>query len=126
FTHEGVQYRREVFSSSPDQVIVVRLTSSRPGKISFTATLDRPAHFSTTAIAQNRITLSGEALPVNDNPGLPIKERQVGIKYYAELLAVSTDGVTSTKEATLTVANATGVTLFIDCATSFRYPAGEA
>jgi alpha-L-fucosidase 2 len=126
FTHEGVQYRREVFSSWPDQAIVIRVTASRPGKISFTATLDRPAHFSTAAIAQNRLTLSGEALPVNDNPGLPIKERQVGIKYYAELLAVSTDGVTSTKDAVLTVANATAVTLFLDCATSFRYPAGEA
>ena len=126
FTHDGVQYRREVFSSWPDQAIVIRLTASHPGKISFTATLDRPAHFSTAAIAQNRLTLFGEALPVNDNPGLPIKERQVGIKYYAELLAVSTDGVTSTKDTALTVANATAVTLFVDCATSYRYPAGEA
>jgi alpha-L-fucosidase 2 len=126
FTHEGVQYRREVFSSWPDQAIVIRLTASRPGKVSFTATLDRPAHYSTAAIAQNRLTLFGEALPVNDNPGLPIKERQVGIKYYAELLAVSTDGTTSTKDNALTVANATAVTLFLDCATNFRYPAGEA
>ena len=126
FTHQGIQHRREVFSSSPDQAIVIRITANRPGKISFTAALDRPANFSTAAIAQNRLTLSGEALPVNDNPGLPVKERQVGIKYYAELLAVSTDGVTSTKDAILTVANATAVTLFLDCATSFRYPAGEA
>ncbi len=125
FTHGGVQYRREVFSSWPDQTIVLRLTASRPGKIGFTATLDRPAHFNTAAIAQNRLTLFGEALPVDDNPGLPIKERQVGIKYYAELLAVSTDGVTSTKDAALTIANATAVTLFLDCATSFRYPAGR-
>jgi len=126
FTHEGVQYRREVFSSWPDQAIIIRLTASRPGKISFTATLDRPAHYSTAAIAQNRLTLFGEALPVNDNPGLPIKERQVGIKYYAELLAVSTDGTTSTKDNALTVSNATAVTLFLDCSTNFRYPAGEA
>ena len=126
FSHADVQYRREVFSSWPDQAIVIRLTASRPGKINFTATLDRPAHYSTAAIAQNRLTLFGEALPVNDNPGLPIKERQVGIKYYAELLAVSTDGTTSTKDNALTVANATAVTLFLDCATSFRYPAGEA
>lgn len=126
FTHEGVNYRREVFSSWPDQAIVIRLTASRPGKITFIATLDRPANYSTAAIAQNRLTLFGEALPVNDNPGLPVKERQVGIKYYAELLAVSTDGTTSTKNNALTVANATAVTLFLDCATSFRYPAGEA
>ncbi|HMG02517.1 MAG TPA: glycoside hydrolase family 95 protein, partial [Edaphobacter sp.] len=126
FTHGGVQYRREVFSSWPDQVIVVRLTSNKIGKISFAATLDRPANFESDALAQNRLKLFGEALPVNDNPGLPVKEKQVGIRYYAELLAVSTDGVTSTKDNSLIVANATAVTLFLDCATSYRYPAGEA
>lgn len=126
FTHQDVNYRREVFASQPDQAIVIRLTASRPGKISFRATLDRPANFKTAAIAQNRLTLSGEALPVNDNPGLPIKERQVGVKYYAELLAVSTDGTTSTQEGALTVSKATAVTLFIDCATNLRYQAGEA
>jgi alpha-L-fucosidase 2 len=126
FTHGGVQYRREVFSSNPDQVIVIRLTANRIGKISFTATLDRPANFETGALAQNRLKLFGQALPVNDNPGLKDKERQVGIRYYSELLAVSTDGLTSTKNGVLTVVNATGVTLFLDCATSYRYPAGEA
>ena len=126
FTHEGVDYRREVFSSQPDQAIVVRLTASRAGKISLRATLDRPADFTTSAIAQNRLTLFGEAFPINDNPGLTEKEHKVGVKYYAELLVVSTDGTTSTRDAALTIANATAVTLFIDCATSFRYPAGDA
>jgi alpha-L-fucosidase 2 len=126
FTHDGVQYRREVFSSAPDQVIVIRLTSDKIGKISFTAMLDRPANFQTAALAQNRLSLFGEALPVNDNPGLPDKERQVGIRFYSELLAVSTDGLTSTKNNTLVVANATAVTLFLDCSTSYRYGAGEA
>ncbi|MBS1820875.1 MAG: glycoside hydrolase family 95 protein [Acidobacteria bacterium] len=126
FTHQGIDYRRDVFSSQPDQVIVIRLTASHPGKISFKAALDRPANFKTEAIAQNRLTLFGEALPVNDNPGLAVKERQVGVKYYAELLAVSTDGTTSTRDGVLTVTNATAATLFIDCATNLRYSAGAA
>lgn len=126
FTHQGISYKREVLSSQPDQAIIVRLTSSHPGKISFRATLDRPANFKTAAIAQNRLTLFGEALPVNDNPGLTEKEPPTGAKYYAELLAVSTDGTTSTQEGTLTVLKATAVTLFLDCATSLRYPAGDA
>ena len=125
FTHTGTHFTREVFSSAPDQVIAIRLTSSIPGKLNFTATLDRPAHFATTVIAPNRLTLSGEALPVNDNPGLAIKERQVGIKYHAELLALTDPkGITTTKDTTLTISSATDVTLLIDCATSYRYPAG--
>jgi alpha-L-fucosidase 2 len=35
----GVRYKREVFASAPDQVIVVRLTADKPGSISFTANL---------------------------------------------------------------------------------------
>src|SRR6185312_672313 len=35
----GVNYQRDVFSSEPDQVIVVRLTASKPGSISFSANL---------------------------------------------------------------------------------------
>lgn len=126
FTAGGIRHTREVFSSAPDQVIVIRLTSSAPGKLNFSARLDRPANFITSAIAPNRLTLSGEALPVNDNPGLPEKERQVGIKYYAELLAITSEGSVSTKENSLAITNATTATLFIDCATSFRYPSGEA
>ncbi len=126
FLTQGVRYTREVFSSAPDQVIVMRFTANQPGKLSFTATLDRPANFKTAATAQNRLTLFGEALPVNDNPGQPVKEHQVGIKYYAELLALITGGTVFTHDNALSVANATAVTLLLDCATSYRYAAGEA
>ena len=34
-------FTREVFSSAPDQALVVRLTCDRPGRVSFTATLTR-------------------------------------------------------------------------------------
>ena len=125
FTHNGVRYVREVFSSAPDQVIVIRLTASQSGKLNFTARLDRPGPrpFETRAIAPNRLTLSGEALPVNDNPGLSIKERQVGIKFHAELLALNEGGSVSASNGTLAIARASTATLLIDCATSYRYPA---
>lgn len=35
-------FTREVFASAPDQVLVVRLTSSQPGRISFKARLETP------------------------------------------------------------------------------------
>jgi alpha-L-fucosidase 2 len=39
YEREGVTYRREVFSSAVDQVIVVRLTAEPAGRLSFTAQL---------------------------------------------------------------------------------------
>jgi len=130
FLHAGTYYGREIFSSAPDQVIVIRLTVSQPGKLSFTAKLDRPHNFSSELIGEGGLSLYGQALPVNDNPGLPIKENQTGIRFYAEMRVFQDGGslLASGKlaPAVVTVRNADAVTLLIDCATSYRYPAGAA
>ena len=124
FRHGGTRYVREVFVSAPDQVIVVRMTAEGPGKIGFTAKLDRPAHFTTGSEGSDRLVLAGEAIPVNDNPGLPVKENPVGIRFHSEMMAVSQGGSVKSEAGVLTVKEATSVTLLIDCATSYRFPAG--
>ncbi len=124
FTHAGTHYVREVFVSAPDQVIVVRMTADGPGKIGFTAKMDRPAHFTTSSDGNDGLVLAGEAVPVNDNPGMTAKENPVGIRFYSKLLAVAEGGSVKSDAGVLTVANAEAVTLLIDCATSYRYPAG--
>ena len=35
YTYGGVSYRREIFTSYPDKVLVIRLTASQPGALSF-------------------------------------------------------------------------------------------
>ena len=42
YTANGVRFKREMFSSPVDQVIVVRLTADQPGQISFTAGMKTP------------------------------------------------------------------------------------
>jgi alpha-L-fucosidase 2 len=123
FRHNGTTYTREVFSSAPDQVIVIRVTADGPDTLNFTARLDRPAHFETASTGADRLVLSGEAIPVNDNPGLPVKERPVGVRFYSELLATTEGGTVKSEGGVLTIANARTATLYIDCATSYRYPA---
>ena len=49
FEHQGVRYTREIFASHPAQAIVVRLTSDKPGKVSFTASLGCQLHHVTKA-----------------------------------------------------------------------------
>ncbi len=127
FRHNGVAYTREIFSSAPDQVIVVRLTADKPGTLHLRLTLDRPGSFQTTRASNDRLVMQGQALPVNDNPGLPVKEHQTGVRFHAELLALAEGGKilppSNTTDTTLEIAGAHTITLFIDCATSYRYPA---
>ncbi len=45
YTIDDLVYTREVFVSQPDQILVVRLTASRPGTLGFTARLGSRLHF---------------------------------------------------------------------------------
>ena len=49
FDHQGVRFTREIFASYPAQAIVVRLTSDKPGKLSFKASLGCQLHHATKA-----------------------------------------------------------------------------
>lgn len=42
YTVNGVDYKREVFTSFVDQLVIVRLTASQPGKLTFSASLTCP------------------------------------------------------------------------------------
>ena len=53
---------REVFSSAPDQVLVVHMACDKPGLLSFHATLTRSQDSQTTAAAPDRVILQGEAI----------------------------------------------------------------
>src|SRR5262249_12096533 len=50
-------FRREVFASAVDQVLVVRLSCDRPGRISFSATLGRDQDARVEAVAPDRAVL---------------------------------------------------------------------
>ena len=59
YTSGGVAFSREVFASAPAQVIVVRLTASRPGQISFTAGMQTPQRATVEATADGDLVMRG-------------------------------------------------------------------
>ncbi len=56
---DGVTYKREVFASFPDQVIIVRITASKPGKINFTASMNHPAPVNISTEGNDKLIMSG-------------------------------------------------------------------
>ena len=59
FTAGGTTYRREVFSSSPDKVIVQRLSASETGKLSFELKLSRPEKAETKFVRSDMLVMTG-------------------------------------------------------------------
>jgi len=61
FEADGVTYTRELFSSHPDNVIVIRLSASKKGHISFSAWFDRPGTAETVKAEGNELRMNGFA-----------------------------------------------------------------
>ena len=127
----NANFTREVFSSVPDQVLVVRIASDHPGRVSFHATLTRSQDSQTTADAPDRLTLQGEAIAHTDfwiTPNLKPEQRKAeidqieptGVKFRAVLRAASEGGQVEVSGSELVVSNANAVTLLLVAATDYR------
>ena len=111
FRAGGVDHVREVFASAPDQVIVVRLTAGRPGRISFRARLSRDAGGAASGAVPAGLMLDGQA-----DAGLPT----AGVRFAARLQAEASGGRVTVAEGVLRVEGADAVTLRFAAATDFN------
>ena len=105
----GATFTREFFSSAVDQVLVVRLTCDKPGRVSLVAALDRPQNFTTEIVVPDTLTMHGK---LNGDPVM---------KYQAQLNVVPKGGVLSAKGDRLVVDKADAATIYLACATTYRH-----
>ncbi len=116
FTRGDVTFKREMFISAPAQVMVLRLTASQPGQLSFVASLDRPERFKTVTDGQNDLLMTGQL----DN-GVDGK----GVCYAARIRVLNRGGKVATDGSHLCVTNADSVVMMISAATDYQGFAGR-
>jgi alpha-L-fucosidase 2 len=117
----GINFKREVIASYPDQTIVVKISADKPGSISFDAEFRgsrNQAHsnyatdyFRMDEFGDNQLKVTGKSA---DYMGVEGK-----LRYEARIKAVAEGGTVSTEEAKLNVKNADAVTLYYVAATNF-------
>src|ERR1044072_3692933 len=115
----GVTFSREAFASAPDQVLVLRLTASRPGQISFEARLQTPQRATVEATADGDLVMRG----VNgDGAGTTADGRPMtgALRFEARVRVVTNGGTRGANGDAVVVRNAAAVTLLISAATSYR------
>jgi len=109
---DGVRYTREVFSSPVDQVIVIRLTADRPGKVTFTAGMRTPQKASVTVESPTTLVMQG------------VNGRSAGIagalKYQARVAITAPGGRIVSGGDQITVTDADSALLLIAAATSYK------
>ncbi len=121
YTVNGVTYQREVLSSAPDQVIAVRLTASKPGSISFKASLRGCRNGAHSNYATDYFTMDGVG-----KDGLVINGKSAdymgvtgALRYRVELKAVAEGGSIKLDDTDMIIDKADAVTLYIVAATNF-------
>lgn len=109
YKFQGVTYRREIFASHPAHVLVMRLTASRPGSLSFEASL-KSAH----SAAEVRTTPAGEI-------SMSGAVEASAIRYQARLQVEAQGGSRqASPEGRIIVKDADSATLILTGATNFK------
>lgn len=111
YIYNGVKFTRTVFSSIPDQVIIVRLTSSEPGWLNFNTGFVSPHAGSLIDATGNRVMLSGKT---SDHEGVESK-----VRFMAMLEADQVGGSVFAEGGQVSVTDADTATLIISIATNF-------
>jgi alpha-L-fucosidase 2 len=115
-------FRREVFASYPDQILIVRLSADKQGQVSFSAAIDsqQPAARSITLNADTlEFTGRIEARTVPNSTWVGSWGRP-GMSYAAFLKILPEGGSVRSVDGHLEVTGADAVTLLFSNATSFR------
>ncbi|WP_019908568.1 glycoside hydrolase family 95 protein [Paenibacillus sp. HW567] len=126
YTIGGVRYTREIFASYPDQAVIVRLSASKEGGLSFRATLDSPIRY-TTRVDGDHFTLSGTApeyvapnyYDVEDPVRYGDPETSKSLRFHGRLAAIQKGGAFKADADGLHVTAATEATLYFSAATTF-------
>lgn len=129
FTINAIEYKREVFTSAPDNILIIRLSSSQPKLLNFSVSGSSQLKYS-VQIANKEFLVNGKA-PAHVNPTYynPTGQEPIiyedttgcnGARFQFRIKAVTRDGIIETDTSGIHVKDASEVWLYVSAATSFN------
>lgn len=107
----GIRYKREMFVSFPDQVVVIRLTAGQPGAISCKLSFQSPHRGHNIRIDNNTLVLSGTT---SDHEGV-----KGAVKFETLAGARIEGGQMITDASAISITDADAVVICVSAATNF-------
>jgi len=104
YTRDGVAFRREAFASFPDQVMVFRFTSDKPGSHTGTLTF-KDGHDAQPVIGSDRLTTAGKL--VN------------GLQYESQIRVLNDGGTLTATPTGIAFQNVNSLTLMVGAGTDY-------
>lgn len=109
---KGVKYKREIFSSLVDNVIIIKLTSSKRANLNFSINASSP-HLQKAIFTQsNQLIINGTSGSVDNKIGK--------IKFKTVAVPVIRGGKVTSSKDRLTISGADEVMIYVSTATNFK------
>lgn len=108
----SITFMRQIFSSPVDQVIVMRLTSSQPGQIAFSASMKTPQRADVTTDGMDTLIMNGVNGSANGVKG--------ALKFQTRVRVLPQGGRVSAATNSISVQDADAVTILVAAATSYK------
>lgn len=109
---DGVTYKREMFSSFPDEVIIIRLTADKPKSITCKLSMSSPQARHSVKTIPNQLVLSGTSGDVDNKKGK--------VRFQAQVQPILEGGRVTTTDSTLQITDANAATIYISIGTNFK------
>ena len=130
FTVNGVEYTREIFTSAPDNILVIRISASKERQLNFSVNASSQLKFSSGFVNNNELIINGKA-PAHVNPNYynPKGEEPIiyedttgcnGARFQFRTKVVSKDGAIRADTTGIYVKDASEVFIYLSAATSFN------
>jgi alpha-L-fucosidase 2 len=127
YSADGVQYKREIFSSAPDKVMVIRISADKAKQLNINVVTKSQLKYNIETV-NDILVLKGKA-PVHVEPSYHDKQPSVvyadtagcrGMRFELLVKATSKDGEITNRTDGIYISNASEIVFYITTATSFN------
>lgn len=128
YEQDGVCYQRECYVSAPDNMIVITLSASCPGVLSFTLETETPLQQTKTEVRGDILLLQGRCPSFGSNyvpPEQAFSYDGNSISFAQGIRVISQGGTITAAPCKMTVAGADNATILVTAGTNYDRKTGE-
>lgn len=116
FERGGAKVEYEVYSSVPDDIMVISMKSEKEGGLDMSLSMQRPQDAVIT-VTENRIDMEGQVVDPEDPNLGPAGDH---MKFFASLMVMSCDGILTPADTVLQYSGGTEMVLFFNACTDYN------
>ncbi|WP_326982289.1 glycoside hydrolase family 95 protein [Chryseobacterium sp. MYb264] len=109
---KGATYKRQIFSSFADNVVVIRLTSSKRGNLNFSISATTPHKVQSVFTQSNQLIINGTSGSMDNKIGR--------VQFKTVAVPVLKGGKVTSSKGKITISGANEVILYVSTATNFK------